>query len=160
MDYDLAEKSNEKYLKVLFLSSLIGHMIGLVIVIALLVLTLVFDWTQIPFYCSLALLSVSFVIFNLIVPKLEYARFSFEIEEDQVQIKSGIIWRKVELIPMVRIQHVQYKAGPLLRKHGLATIEISTAANQHQLPGLVERYARQLKDKIGEYAKVEETYEQ
>lgn len=160
MNYDLAEKSSEKYIKVLFLSSMISHVIGLLLVIALLVLTLVFDWTKIPLYCCSALLLVSFIIFNLIVPKIQYARFSFEISEDQVQIKSGIIWREVVLIPMVRIQHVQYKAGPLLRKQGLATIEISTAANQHQIPGLVESYARQLKDKIGEFAKVEESYEQ
>lgn len=160
MDYDLKEKPDEKYLKVLFYSNLIFHIILLLLVIGLLVCSLVFDWTMIPFYICMGLLVVSFIIFNMVMPKYEYERFSFEVQEDQIQIKSGIIWRKVVLIPMVRVQHVQYKSGPLSRKFGLATISISTAADQQQIPGLKQHYARQLKNLIGEHAKVEEPYEQ
>lgn len=160
MEIELREKPNEAYLKVLFYANLIGHAVFLVLIIALLIVSLVFDWTLIPFYICSGLLVVSFIVFNIITPKYEYQRFSFEVEEDQIQIKSGIIFRKMVLIPMVRVQHVQYKSGPLLRKYGLATISVSTAAKQHELPGLLQHYARQLKDKIGEHAKVEEPYEQ
>jgi len=160
MVYDFKEKPDIKYLKVLFYTNLILHSIIFVFVIALLVVSLVFDWTLIPFYICITVLLASFIIFNLIVPKLEYHRFSFEVAEDQIQIKSGVIWRKVVLIPMVRVQHVQYKSGPILRKFNLASISVSTASGFHQIPGLPQSYARQLKDIIGEHAKVEEPYEQ
>lgn len=160
MIQDLKEKPDSKYLKVIFYSNLIFHGLLLLLVVALLVLSLVFDWTLVPFYICIGLLIASFVIFNLIMPKLEYHRFSFEVAEDQIQIKSGVFWRKIVLIPMVRVQHVQYKTGPILRKFNLASISISTAASQHVIPGLPQSYARELKDIIGEHAKVEEPYEQ
>ena len=55
---------------------------------------------------------------------------------------------------MVRIQHVETTQGPLLRKAGLMTVDIHTAATVHTILGLEENQAEQLRNQIIALVKV------
>jgi uncharacterized protein len=63
---------------------------------------------------------------------------------------------KRTLVPMVRVQHVDTVQGPLLRKYGLATITISTAATTHEIPALDMFEADNLRSSISALARVAE----
>ncbi|MBH5318436.1 PH domain-containing protein [Paenibacillus sp. GSMTC-2017] len=100
----------------------------------------------------LTLLAV--LILVVLVPKLRYIRWSYAIKEQGIELHHGIwLWKKT-LIPMVRVQHVEMKQGPLLRRYGLASITISTAAGSHTIPALVEGTADHVQREISAYAEV------
>ena len=74
----------------------------------------------------------------------------------EIDIQSGIFVIKRTLIPMNRVQHVETKQGPLLRKYELASVEISTAATMHVIPALDLTEADELRHYISKMASVEE----
>ncbi len=57
---------------------------------------------------------------------------------------------------MIRVQHVDTEQGPVLKKFGLATVSVSTAATTHNIPALALEEALELRDRIGILARVEE----
>jgi membrane protein YdbS with pleckstrin-like domain len=57
---------------------------------------------------------------------------------------------------MVRVQHVDTIQGPLLRKFGLASIAVSTAANVHRIPAIDIHEAEKVRYSIAVLARMEE----
>lgn len=55
---------------------------------------------------------------------------------------------------MIRVQHVDTNQGPILKKYGLATVEISTAATIHKIPALELAEAEELRYYIGKLTRV------
>lgn len=55
---------------------------------------------------------------------------------------------------MARVQHVDMKQGPILRKYRLATITITTAATKHEIPALDIEEADELRLSISRLARV------
>ncbi len=97
-----------------------------------------------------ALLSV------VIVPRVRWLRWRYEVSESEVYLLFGLIIRKRTLIPMTRVQHVDTKAGPLLRAFGLSTVTVATAAGEHEIPALADEVADRLRDRISTLARVTE----
>ena len=62
--------------------------------------------------------------------------------------------KKRVIVPLVRVQHVQTKQGPILRANGLATVTISTAGESFEIPGLAEADAAALRDRVAELARL------
>ncbi|HLS67353.1 MAG TPA: PH domain-containing protein, partial [Pseudogracilibacillus sp.] len=60
------------------------------------------------------------------------------------------------IIPMIRVQHVDTKQGPILKRYSLATVSISTAATVHEIPALNEAEASVIRDRISVLARVDE----
>jgi uncharacterized protein len=147
---------SNKALTVWKISGLINCSITWIISIAVLVLTFIFDWT----YWVLGAL----IIFSLIqsylaiflIPSVKWKRWRYEVRNTEIDIQSGIFVIKRTLIPMIRVQHVETKQGPLLRKYDLASVEISTAATLHVIPALDLAEADELRHFISRMASVEE----
>lgn len=99
-----------------------------------------------------ALLLVVLMVF--IVPKVRWIRWRYEVSEDEVYLRHGLIIRKRVLIPMTRVQHVDTKAGPLLRAFGLSTVTVATAGGEHEIPALSDAVADRLRDRIAALARV------
>lgn len=57
---------------------------------------------------------------------------------------------------MTKVQYVHAKQGPLLRKFGLQTITIGTAAGSHEIYAIEESFAKTLREQIAVYARIEE----
>lgn len=74
--------------------------------------------------------------------------------EDELLVRTGILFQKVSVVPYGRMQKIDLKAGPLLRKWNLATIELVTAAasTDAEIPGLPQAEADRLRVKLTELA--------
>ncbi|MFD0588786.1 PH domain-containing protein [Paenibacillus sp. GCM10027627] len=156
MNRELSKRLHRDYLKVYRISELIANGIFLLVIVAYLILALWQDWTLLPAWISGGVWVASLILFTWIVPNIKYKRFRYELFEEELEIESGIIFISNVLIPMVRVQHVELGSGPLMRKFGLASVSVVTAATTHQIVGLKREEAESLKRRIGELARVDE----
>lgn len=91
---------------------------------------------------------------TLFLPSLRMKYTAYEIYENELEIQKGMFIIKRIIIPMVRVQHVTTEVGPLLRRYGLSTVNISTAATTHEIEGLEHHVAEELRDKIVYLARI------
>jgi membrane protein YdbS with pleckstrin-like domain len=105
-------------------------------------------WSLVSVFILITLVSVVFF------PKIYWNRWRYEVLEHEIDLQYGVFFVKRTLIPMTRVQHVDTKQGPLLRKYGLATVTISTAATIHEIPALSNDVADDLRDRIAKLARV------
>ncbi|NMP16305.1 PH domain-containing protein [Thalassotalea sp. Y01] len=64
---------------------------------------------------------------------------AFAIRQQDISYKSGLIFRSIITQPILRIQHVELKRGPIDRKLGLACLQVfSAGGSMHtfEIPGL------------------------
>ncbi|HLR43433.1 MAG TPA: PH domain-containing protein [Pseudogracilibacillus sp.] len=99
---------------------------------------------------------ILFYVFVLLMPKLRYRRWRYEIFEQEIYIQHGILIVRRTIIPMIRVQHVDTVQGPILKRYDLATVSISTAATVHEIPALYEADAENLRDRLSTLARVDE----
>lgn len=127
--------------------------------IALIALTFFASKFSIPLWVVLivwGVMALSTYVFVLLIPLISWQRWRYEVFEQEVDIQHGIIITTRTLVPMIRVQHVDTKQGPILKKFGLATVTISTAATTHEIPALLEDEASELRDRISQLARVDE----
>ncbi|WP_110114285.1 PH domain-containing protein [Bacillus sp. CGMCC 1.16541] len=106
---------------------------------------------------GVTILSVIISIWSIFIrPVLLYKTWRYEVDEEFLRLKSGVIQEKHELIPMTKVQAVSTKQGPLLRKYKLCSISVSTVATSHGIPALPEEVAIELRNQIAQFAKVKE----
>ncbi|MGE3966023.1 MAG: PH domain-containing protein [Planctomycetota bacterium] len=60
-------------------------------------------------------------------PGLAYRRTSFHVDDDGLEIRSGVLWRQIHHVPRNRVQHTEVNQGPLERYFGLAHLIVHTA---------------------------------
>lgn len=102
-------------------------------------------------FCLAAWIGVTFIL-----PPLKWKRWRYSIDQNEIDLLRGIIFRKETLIPLSRVQHVDTRQGPLLRWFNLSSVTISTAATTHEIPGLDEVIADKVRKKISTYARLAE----
>lgn len=90
----------------------------------------------------------------LISPRVEYATWRYDVTPTDVDLYHGVFVKKRTLVPLVRVQHVETKQGPILRAHGLASVTVSTAGESFEIPGLAEEDANALRDRVAELARL------
>ena len=95
-----------------------------------------------------------YVLFLVVLPPIRFARWRYEVSPDYLDIAKGIIWRKRYTIPFIRVQNTDTRQGPILRAFHLASVTVSTAAAEHEIPGLDAQAADQLRDKAAEFARL------
>ncbi|SDY89068.1 hypothetical protein SAMN05421736_104101 [Evansella caseinilytica] len=88
-----------------------------------------------------------------VIPELQWKRWRYKIYENEVELLYGVFVVRRVIIPMIRVQHVDTKQGPILRRYRLAAVTISTAATVHEIPGLEEKTADELRDYIAGLAR-------
>lgn len=89
-----------------------------------------------------------------VLPRLRWERWRYRISTEEIYLQRGVWFIKRTLIPMTRIQHVDTAQGILMRRYGLAVVNVSTAAGTHQIPALSEEAADELRDRIASLARV------
>ncbi|MBA2876354.1 PH domain-containing protein [Thermaerobacillus caldiproteolyticus] len=122
-------------------------------------LTFAFHW---PYWISMVTFVLSVFATYLLVwlfPALRWKRWRYDVHEHEIEVQHGIYVIKRTIIPMVRVQHVDMKQGPLLRKYRLATISIWTAATVHEIPALDVEEAEALRDRISVLARMADSDE-
>lgn len=97
------------------------------------------------------LLILLYKLIGLIVyPMIEYRQWGYYIAEDKVDIRHGIFFVTNTVIPVIRIQHITVKQGPINRQLGLYDVEISLASGSFS----IECLSKDVADEIAENLKV------
>jgi membrane protein YdbS with pleckstrin-like domain len=94
------------------------------------------------------------IVFAIIVPQIRWIQWSFDVLEEEVDIHKGIFWRRRIIIPLIRVQNVDTRQGPVMRAFGLASITVATAAGEHEIPGLPLPEADALRDRVAMLARI------
>jgi membrane protein YdbS with pleckstrin-like domain len=76
--------------------------------------------------------------------------FGYAEREDDLLVTSGIMFRRLVVVPYGRMQLVDITAGPLDRRLGVATVQLHTAAatTNATIPGLPPAEASGLRDRL------------
>lgn len=75
-------------------------------------------------------------------------RKAYAVRERDLSFRSGLMFRKLVSQPLLRIQHIELKRGPLERLAGLARIQVFSAGSAmqtFQIPGLSAQTAQELR---------------
>ena len=100
------------------------------------------------------LYAVALIVWLVVLPPIRFYRWRYEVSPDYLDIAKGIIWRKRYTIPFIRVQNTDTRQGPILRAFKLASVTVSTAAKEHEIPGLDFETAEQLRDRAAELARI------
>ncbi|MFP7494473.1 PH domain-containing protein [Terribacillus saccharophilus] len=151
-------KLPKETLRVGLIGDIIFDIVVLLIFGALFGLDHFFDW---PSWIGIVLLvlliiSIPFGVIGYFATIIDHRNWRYAIDEEYVQLKQGAWFQKDQLIPVTKIQSVETKQGPLLRKYKLREVEIETMAGEYSIPGLPEKEAYALRDEIAAYAKAKE----
>ncbi len=82
---------------------------------------------------------------------LRYRRWSYEIREDALYLDRGVVTQVRTAVPLVRIQHVDSRRGPVERGVGLASCVVYTAGSRGadvRIPGLTPERADDLREEL------------
>lgn len=88
------------------------------------------------------------VIATAVAPAIQWRRFRYAVTERDIELQRGVIVITRTLIPIVRVQHVDTRQGPILRRFDLAGVVIATAAGTEQIPALAIGVADDLRNRI------------
>jgi len=72
-------------------------------------------------------------------PVRHYRHTSYRVDDQGIEIRTGVYWRVVINVPRSRVQHIDVSQGPLDRRYGLGTLVLYTAGTDHakvELDGL------------------------
>lgn len=75
-------------------------------------------------------------------------RVKYSIREQDLNLQSGLIFQTLACQPILRVQHVEIKRGPLARLAGLASLQVFSAGgalHTFEIPGLPVERAQQLR---------------
>lgn len=145
--------------KVWIIRDTIGNLIGFIVLAVLFILDYKYSWPGWIGWILLAITIVSVIgtVWSIkMEPILHYKNWRYDVNEEFLQLNSGIFNEKHELIPMTKIQSVATNQGPLLRKYGLYSISIKTMASSHDIPALSRETAIELREQIAHFAKIKE----
>lgn len=84
-------------------------------------------------------------------PTIEHRHASYKVDPQGIEIRKGVVWRKVINVPRSRVQHTDVSQGPLERRYGLGTLVIYTAGTDHarvDLSGLDHGTALLIRDHL------------
>ena len=107
------------------------------------------DYVIAPTYAGWALLSLAWAVWSVRRPVIAYRHASYRLDEYGIEIREGVIWRRVINVPRSRVQHIDVSQGPFERRYGIGTLSIYTAGVSHamvSLPGLDHGLALRIRD--------------
>ena len=107
---------------------------------------------------KLTLGGVGFAIVVAAASLLSYWFFRFQISDDSILIRQGVVKKKQLDIKFDRIQGINTKQNPIYRLLGLVTVSFDTAGsagNEGNLPAVTRGFADSLRDRIGKPRTVE-----
>jgi membrane protein YdbS with pleckstrin-like domain len=84
-------------------------------------------------------------------PEIDYRHASYRVDDQGIEIRRGVVWRRIINVPRSRVQHTDVSQGPLERTHGLGTLVIYTAGTDHarvDLPGLDHGMALRIREHL------------
>ncbi|HEY0260881.1 MAG TPA: PH domain-containing protein [Lacisediminihabitans sp.] len=89
-------------------------------------------------------------IVNLALTPRRVRAIGYQLREDDLLFRRGIMWQRFVAVPYGRMQLVDINRGPLARVLGLSELKFVTAAASAgvTIPGLTEAQAEELRDHL------------
>lgn len=84
----------------------------------------------------------------IILPPIRYRVFWYAISSTEIDVQSGIIFRKRSVVPMHRVQTLRSERGPIGDHYRMTNLKIRTAAGSVSLSGLDRGEADELCERI------------
>ena len=84
-------------------------------------------------------------------PEIYYRHASYVVDARGIEIRQGVVWRRVINVPRSRVQHTDVSQGPLERRFGLGTLIIHTAGTDYAvvtLHGLAHETSLAIRDHL------------
>jgi len=129
---------------------------ALILVLALLAMSIVVDVgplreLETPLGLAPGIVGVLGLAALLILPGRRYRAWGYREDEDELHVRSGMLFRLHTVVPFGRVQHIDIAQGPIERPFGVATLILHTAGTRGSsvpLPGLARRQAEAMRDRI------------
>lgn len=122
------------------------------VLVILIVLCVLFGDTSFPgLFWWIGLAVYVIVVLWLLWVELRGAKvFGYAELEEELVIRKGILFHRVEVVPYGRMQQIQLEAGPIMSRFGLASVELITAAatTRAKIPGVQRAEAERLRQKL------------
>jgi membrane protein YdbS with pleckstrin-like domain len=90
----------------------------------------------------------------LVGPARRYRRMGYAFSADRLRVVTGYIFQTDTMVPLSRIQHIDVEQGPILRRFGLAELQVHTAAAGDEtvtVPGLLRSDAEAMREAIRQH---------
>lgn len=127
-----------------------------IIVIAGVIVSNLLDFPTLYAFVAVATAALVTYVCIFQFPRMRWRRWRYQVFDQEIYIQHGILIMSRTLVPMIRVQHVDTKQGPILKKYQLASVTISTAATTHEIPALSEADASDIRDRISALARVDD----
>lgn len=101
---------------------------------------------------AVAALALSLLLL-FVVPEVRWRQWQYKVDEHEIDLHHGIWFTRRTLVPVKRVQHVDTRQGPILRRYQLSDVVISTAATTHKIPALDEATADAVRSDISTFAR-------
>jgi membrane protein YdbS with pleckstrin-like domain len=66
-------------------------------------------------------------------PPIDFRHHSYRVDDRGIEIRRGVIWRRVINVPRSRVQHIDVSQGPIERRFGLGGLAIYTAGTEYAM---------------------------
>ena len=111
---ELQNQISKKALKVWRMIGVIECVIIWLVMIAVFILTILFDWSYwiVGVLAVLALIQPYFGVY--LFPSVKWKRWRYEVRETEIEIQRGLFIIRRTLIPMIRVQHVETSQGAVV----------------------------------------------
>jgi membrane protein YdbS with pleckstrin-like domain len=105
---------------------------------------------QVWFAVAVAAAIAIIAIINLALTPRRVRSIGYQLREDDLLFRRGIMWQRFVAVPYGRMQLVDINRGPIARGLGLSELKFVTAAAAAgvTIPGLTEVEAEQLRDHL------------
>jgi len=140
-------------------SRTIGHAVCLLLLAVLTGMDTAWNWwgwVGWVLYSLIGLTALSGVLSIAIEPTMLQRTWRYDVSEEYVQLKHGVLTRVHVLVPMTKVEYVTTDQGPIMRKYGLYNVTIGTMASSHVIPALPKTEAFALREQIAQLAQVKD----
>jgi membrane protein YdbS with pleckstrin-like domain len=93
---------------------------------------------------SIYVISLIVLMCSLFIPKYKYEKFRYDIDDEKISLRYGVLEEKNVIIPMRRVQYVDTEQGILLKKYDLINLMVHTAGGSYTIPYLEKEIGTKL----------------
>lgn len=147
--------------KIRLISESITNIVGFIILGVLFWVNHYFSWPTWVFWILVVILVFAILgtIWSFIEPTLLYRNWSYQFDDEYLQISYGVLTKEWVTVPMTKIQSVSTSQGPIMKRYHSRSIKVETMGSSHTIPALEEGVALELRERLAEYAKLREVDE-
>ncbi|WP_068546287.1 PH domain-containing protein [Thalassotalea crassostreae] len=140
------------------------HLVSTLIIVLIIAAMVHQPWLDLPNGLVIFLTVVLYASATIGLLLTLYVNFAdplkkYVLREEDVSYQSGLFFQKTISQPILRVQHVELKRGPVERKVGLATLQVFSAGgalHTFEIPGLEFELAEHIRQFILEHKDVKQ----